>query len=56
MKSRACVGFRFMPRKITGKLVSKGYRVAICEQVEDPAEAKVNEARCSESGDARHCD
>ncbi|MDA1353374.1 MAG: DNA mismatch repair protein MutS [bacterium] len=24
----------------TGKLVSKGYKVAICEQIEDPAEAK----------------
>ena len=44
------------------KLIRKGHRVAVCEQVEDPAEAKkrgaksVVQARGGAAGDARHPD
>lgn len=33
-------GFRFMPQTDINRLVKKGYKVAICEQVEDPKLAK----------------
>ncbi len=42
------------------KLIALGFRVAVCEQVEDPAEAKkrgaksVVQARRGPAGDARH--
>ena len=40
-KEHLCVEFHFMQQHhIYLRLVSKGYKVAICEQVEDPAVAK----------------
>ncbi len=38
------------------KLVKAGYRVAICDQLEDPKLAKgIVKTRCDRNGNSRHC-
>ena len=42
-----CVGFPSFCRKLYYTLINKGFRVAICEQMESPEEAKKGLQSCS---------
>lgn len=50
-------GIPFMPAEnYIAKLIAKGYKVAICEQLEDPKQAKRNsKKRCYKSCNTRNC-